>query len=132
MQKTVHEVCQVVVTRNIAIFRFDVLVNEVSNDAAPAFFVKRYLVVVRCAFIEVVFDTVPSVYPDYEFYYEYADEDTGCQVGYIRVKGGEFIESVAFDDGSKEAYEQAFRIWGCEDDFVYDENEGTYKYREDE
>ena len=71
-------------------------------------------------------------HPDYEFYYEYADEDTGCQVGYIRVKGGEFIESVAFDDGSKEAYEQAFRIWGCEDDFVYDENEGTYKYREDE
>lgn len=70
-------------------------------------------------------------HPDYEFYYEYADEDTGCQVGYIRVKGGEFIESVAYDNCSKEAYEQAFRIWGCGDDYEYDEKSGTYKWRED-
>ena len=70
-------------------------------------------------------------HPDYEFYYEYADEDTGCQVGYIRVKGGEFIESVVYDNCSKEAYEQAVRIWGCGDDYEYDEKEGTYKWRED-
>lgn len=71
-------------------------------------------------------------HPNYEFYYEYADEDTGCQVGYIRVKGGELIESVAYDNGSKEAYEQAFRIWGCGDDYEYDEKEGTYKWRDDD
>ena len=70
-------------------------------------------------------------HPDYEFYYEYADEDTGYQVGNIRLKGGEVLDSKVYDGGSKEAYEQAFRIWGNGDDYVYDEKEGTYIYRED-
>lgn len=70
-------------------------------------------------------------HPDYEFYYEYADEDTGYQVGNIRLKGGEVIDSNVYEGGSKEAYEQAFRLWGNGDDYEYDEKEGTYKWRED-
>lgn len=70
-------------------------------------------------------------HPNYEFYYEYADEDIGCQVGNIRLKGGEVLNSSVYEDGSKEAYEQAFRIWGIEDDYVYDEKEETYILRDD-
>lgn len=70
-------------------------------------------------------------HPDYEFYYEYADEDTGYQVGNIRLKGGKVIDSNVYEGGSKEAYEQAFRLWGNGDDYEYDEKEGTYKWRED-
>lgn len=71
-------------------------------------------------------------HPDYEFYYEYADEDMGYQVGNIRLKGGEVLGSNVYEGGSKEAYEQAFRLWGCADDYVYDERKETYKLRDDE
>lgn len=70
------------------------------------------------------------IFPEIEFEYMYADEDIGYNAGKFKFKDNEpynyFIK-----DGSKEAYELAFELWGCADDFVWDEKAQQYKYKEE-
>jgi hypothetical protein len=65
-------------------------------------------------------------FPDVEFTYEYADEDTGnnCGSGTI-VDGENMVEE--YESGSNEAYELAFRLNGGEEYFIKNED-GNYVY----
>ena len=44
-------------------------------------------------------------FPNVELHLAYADEDTGCNVGKIKMKSGEYIEAFQPDNQSNEAYE---------------------------
>ncbi len=69
-------------------------------------------------------------FPDVEFTYTYADEDTGnnCGEGTI-VNGENMVEE--YEGGSNEAYELAFRLNGNEEYYIKDED-GNYVYFEPE
>lgn len=86
---------------------------------------------------EVYFDTAWSPvtnlmqelskqHPDCKFDYEYAEEQTAFMTGKFELENGE-VSGDKFKDYSKPAFETFFRLWGCEDEFTYDEEEGTYK-----
>lgn len=71
------------------------------------------------------------MHPFCTFDYQYADEDFGQQTGRLIVQGGEIIDYTVNEDGSKEAYEQAFQLWGGAPDYlVYNPKKGTYEYKE--
>ena len=75
-------------------------------------------------------------YPAIQFRYLWADEDIGYNVGYSAYLGGEVTESYIPAGGTKEAYELAAEIRGC--DLARDyglfltEDESTYEYREED
>lgn len=92
---------------------------------------------------EVYFDTawspVPQIllalterYPDCIFEYEYAEEQPGNFAGYCVFQAGEILADESFDTDSKECYETFFRLWGCEDEFKFNAQKGTYEYIENE
>ncbi len=65
----------------------------------------------------------------------YADEDMGSHVGYIMTTKGEIDINGSFHDKSVDAYKLAFDLWGNEDDYEYDAEIKTFKwkgYEEDE
>lgn len=64
--------------------------------------------------------------PDCTFEYEYAEEESAFMTGKFEFEKGK-ISGDKFKDYSKSAFETFFRLWGCEDEFTYDEKEGTYK-----
>lgn len=69
-------------------------------------------------------------FPEVEFLYEYADEDTGSNVGKFVFKNGEVLQETKPQSGSKEAYELAFTLRpDCRED--YEEADGTYLYKEE-
>jgi len=71
-------------------------------------------------------------YPENTIIYEYAEEEAGLYAGSIKIKAGEILEYSDFSERSKEAYEMYFKLWGCEDDYMFDDNSGTYKFIENE
>lgn len=74
---------------------------------------------------------ISEKFPEVEMEYLYADEDTGCNVGRFKIKGGEVIENTSPANTTKEAYELAFELRpDYKDDFVLVGD--TYKYKEDE
>ncbi len=92
---------------------------------------------------EVYFDTawspVPQIllaltekYPECVFDYEYAEEQAGYFAGHCVYEAGEILVDESFDTDSKECYETFFRLWGCEDEFRFNDKTGTYEYIEDE
>lgn len=92
---------------------------------------------------EVYFDTawspVPQIllaltekYPDCIFEYEYAEEQPGNFAGYCVCQAGEILTDESFDTDSKECYETFFRLWGCEDEYKFNAQKGTYEYIENE
>lgn len=64
--------------------------------------------------------------PDCSFEYEYAEEQIAFMTGKFEIEKGQ-LNGEKFKDYSKPAFETFFRLWGCEDEFTYDEKEGTYK-----
>lgn len=84
---------------------------------------------------EIVFDTawsnvadliakLSTIYPKNEFHLEFAEEWIGNQCGNLIFQNGEIIAGKFYEDGSKEAYEQAFKLWGedLKENFIFDEN----------
>lgn len=69
--------------------------------------------------------------PDLIIEFEFADEDSGYQTGRQRYENGKLVEDIVYDNCSKEAFELYFELWGGEDDFEWDEENHTYKYREE-
>lgn len=61
----------------------------------------------------------------------YSDEDIGSHVGYMLLTGGRIDYEGTFPDQSRDAYKLAFDLWGCGDEYRYDEKEGTYKRKEE-
>lgn len=91
----------------------------------------------------ICFDTawVPSIqiinklsrmHPELKITYDYAEEQTGFMSGHIEYENGEQIVKEEFKPYSKEAYEMSFELWGCEEDYYFDEDEDNYVYKEDE
>lgn len=70
-------------------------------------------------------------HPECKFEYEYAEEQAGFLTGKLEIENGK-TEGNPFGDYSKSAYETYFRLWGGEDEFTFDEEEGIYKPIESE
>lgn len=70
------------------------------------------------------------IFPNVEFEYMYADEDVGYNVGSYIFKDTD-IQKQPIVQGSKKAYELAFELWNRWDEFVWDENENKYRWKEE-
>ena len=71
-------------------------------------------------------------HPDCKFEYEYAEEAPGINAGYIIFENGAPVKGERFAEGSKEAYETFFGLWGCDDEFRFNEETGTYESIEEQ
>lgn len=69
--------------------------------------------------------------PDIKFAFLYADESIGSHVGYILAKAGHIDFEGTFEDYSVDAYKLSFDLWGCADEYEYDQELGTYVFKED-
>lgn len=75
-------------------------------------------------------EVLSKKFPEIEFIYEYADEDTGYNTGYYNLENGIITEHHP-EDGSKEAYDLAFRLRPhYKDD--YELVDGEWKYKEEQ
>lgn len=71
-------------------------------------------------------------YSDCSFYYEFAEEQAGILAGTCLYSEGTLISQEYYDDGSKEAYETFFSLWGLEDEYRFNKDTGTYEYIEEQ
>lgn len=62
----------------------------------------------------------------------YSDEDIGSHVGYMLLTGGHIDYEGTFTDQSRDAYKLAFDLWGCGDEYRYNEKKGTYERKPDD
>ena len=69
------------------------------------------------------------IFPNVEFEYMFADEDLGYNIGHYEFKDTQ-IHNHFFVKGSKEAYELAFELWGCKDDYIWNEKTQEYEYKD--
>lgn len=74
------------------------------------------------AFIE----TLSLHYPETELTVEFAEEIPGENAGRYTIRNGVRTGPEAFADGSCEAYEVGFALWGGEEDYCWDDNRQTY------
>lgn len=58
----------------------------------------------------------------------FADECIGDNAGYFVLRNGEFIVPDTVIEGSVDAFEIAFDLWGCEDYYRYNPEIGTYEF----
>lgn len=73
-----------------------------------------------------------KMHPDLEITHEFAEEQMGFYSGMMEYKDGKMVENTEFAPYSKEAYEMSFELWGCEDEYRFDEKKGTYVRLDDE
>lgn len=66
-------------------------------------------------------------HPEFTFFYEYAEEETGFYTGKAEYKDGQEMWSESYEDYSKEAYELSFDLNGGREDYEWDEESHTYK-----
>lgn len=71
---------------------------------------------------------IAELHPECKIEYEYAEEDTGVNTGYVNFENGEITSDEHYKDFSKEAYEMFFSLWGQEDEFKFNPKKGTYEY----
>lgn len=74
--------------------------------------------------------TMAKAYPNVEFRYKWASEDTGQNVGECVVVGGVIVDEYNPEPGSKEAYELAFTVHPTEAQY-YSFVDGEYVYVEE-
>jgi len=84
-----------------------------------------------CPSVEVIKELAKQ-HPDYNFIHEYAEEQIAFYTGKLEYENGECIDNIEYEAYSKEAYELYFELWGCEEDFKYDESKGTYIEKNEE
>ncbi len=88
---------------------------------------------------EIMFDTawsnvadliakLSTMHPENQFQIEFAEEWVGNQCGNLTFKNGEQINGEFFENGSKQAFEQAFKLWGEDlaELYVFDEKKQNY------
>lgn len=80
---------------------------------------------------EKIIDKLAELHPDLEITYKYAEEQTGFMCGIKEYRNGYLAYENALDQFSKEAYELSFELWGGEDDYLFNEETGTYKWNEE-
>ena len=64
--------------------------------------------------------------PDIKIAFLYSDESIGCNVGWLLIHNGVIDKQGSFEDYSVDAYKLAFDLWGCEEDYEYNNELGTY------
>lgn len=86
----------------------------------------------RCTFEMAWAHPVPLLkalsrqHPQLAFEVCYADEDLGINAGRYSIKNGKWFDAGWVLDGSREAYEIAFSLWGGEEDYRWDDERQTY------
>lgn len=73
-----------------------------------------------------------ELYPNVNFEFEFAEEQTGYWSGRIEIEQGSIVEEMEYPEYSKEAFEKSFELCGGEEFYEFDEESGTYKYKEEE
>ena len=76
-------------------------------------------------------ERLSQTFPDAEFFYQWADEDFGSNVGQQTWQNGETIDELIPENISAEAYELAAEIVGISLDewgYKYSEEDETYHY----
>lgn len=71
------------------------------------------------------------IFPNAKFIYEYADEDSGYNVGSYIFEDTTITQNY-LENGSKKAYELYFDLWGNNENFKFNKSTGTYEYIEEE
>lgn len=69
-----------------------------------------------------------EMHPELKVTHEYAEEQTGFLSGRFEYEDGEMVVHDEFEPYSKEAYEMSFELWGCEEDYKFNKETGTYDY----
>lgn len=89
-----------------------------------------YTVYFQTAWADVrgLIQELSAKYPEHNFEYEYAEEQMGYYCGKSTFIKGVEVGCCVYEDYSKEAYEQSFSLWGEDENYVFDEKTGTYKY----
>ena len=90
-------------------------------------------------FFDTAWDPVPQIveklstkYPNAIIHYDYAEEQLCVCCGEMDFQKGQVINLSQYDFGSKKAYEKAFELWGCKNDFKYDKKLKTYRFKDDQ
>lgn len=81
--------------------------------------------------VEPIMERLSQTFPDAEFFYQWADEDFGSNVGQQTWQNGETIDELIPENISAEAYELAAEIVGISLDewgYQYSEEDETYHY----
>ena len=76
-----------------------------------------------------IYEALAKMFPDVEISFDWADEDSGYNVGSGNLDDGKLYYT-ELEGGSKEAFELYMEIWQNEDLFVWDEEEQKYVYDE--
>ena len=80
--------------------------------------------------VPILIEALSKQYPDIEFIYEYSCEDTGYNTGIYKLKNG-IVNEEHPENGSKEAYELAFKIRPhYKDDYVL--TDGNWEYKDED
>lgn len=69
-------------------------------------------------------------HPEIKIAYLWADESIGSYAGYMLMKGGHIDYKGTFPDYSVDAYKLAFDLWDCADEFEFDEEKQTYRWKD--
>lgn len=77
-----------------------------------------------------VIEALSKMFPDVGVQIKWADEDTGFNCGEAHIKDGKITYENVPAGGSKEAYEIAFDVQGGQEYYEYDEEKGTYVYKD--
>ncbi len=64
--------------------------------------------------------------PQYKFALLYSDEEIGAHTGYMMAQAGRVDFEGRFKDMTYDSYKLAFDLWGCEDEYVYDEEKHNF------
>ena len=64
--------------------------------------------------------------PNMKFAYLYSDENIGFNTGYALIHNGKTDFEGTFKDQSPDAFMLAFDLWGCRENYRWDDKEGTY------
>lgn len=81
--------------------------------------------------VEPIMERLSQMFPDAEFFYQWADEDFGCNVGQQTWKNGEITDEFIPDHLSAQAYELAAAIMTIDlenSGYQYSEEDKTYHY----
>ncbi|WP_366144685.1 hypothetical protein [uncultured Cardiobacterium sp.] len=78
-----------------------------------------------------IIEALSRQHPQLVLEVSYADEDIGINAGRYSIKNGKWFDAGWVLDGSREAYEIAFALWGGEEDYRWDGALHHYVYDDD-
>ncbi len=78
--------------------------------------------------VRVLIKELSTKHPKNTFKYDFAEEQMGHYTGTYTVRNGQEIENIDYADGTLEAFEMSFDLWGEDENYVFNEKTGTYEY----